>query len=163
MKNLLLMRHAKSAWDNPALEDVDRTLNERGLKDAPEMGKRIAKQKFNPDLIICSIAKRSRDTAHLIASELNFNSHHILVVDELYKADLDDLMHLIRNIDEKFKHVIMVGHNPTFTGAIGYLGDKFIDNLPTSGLAWFEMNIGSWKQTTRAIAKTKWIDFPKNG
>ena len=162
MKQLLLMRHAKSSWDNGNIEDIDRTLNERGLKDAAEMGRRLHKLKFIPDLIICSTAKRTTETALIVAKHIHYNEDLIDRESDLYHANMDDLVHLIRNLSDDINKVMIIGHNPTFTSAVGYLGDTLVENLPTSGMALIELNGISWKQTTNTSGKTLFIDFPKN-
>jgi phosphohistidine phosphatase SixA len=68
VKTLFLIRHAKSSWDDPALPDKDRPLGDRGRRDAPKMGKRLAKGDVEPDLILSSPARRALKTAEIIAS-----------------------------------------------------------------------------------------------
>ena len=71
MRSLLIIRHAKSSWDDPGLDDFDRPLNKRGKRDAPEMGKRLRKADYSPDLMISSPAKRAQDTCRVIAEKLD--------------------------------------------------------------------------------------------
>ena len=75
MKTLLLMRHAKSSWSEPGLADHDRPLNKRGKQAAPEMGKLLRKEGLVPDLILCSTARRSRQTAEAVAASLRLRGH----------------------------------------------------------------------------------------
>ena len=72
MKTLFLIRHAKSSWDDPALSDKDRPLGDRGRRDAPRMGKRLAKRNVRPDLILSSSARRALTTAEIIAKKLDY-------------------------------------------------------------------------------------------
>ena len=85
MKILLLVRHAKSSWDTPGINDFDRPLNERGKKDAPEMAKRIA-EKITIDHFVSSPAKRARRTAKYFAEAFDQKKEDIKLVDELYAA-----------------------------------------------------------------------------
>ena len=84
MKTLFLIRHAKSSWDDTALPDKDRPLNDRGKRDAPKMGKRLAKRDVKPDLILSSPAKRALTTAEIIAKKLDYKLKDIVVDDRLY-------------------------------------------------------------------------------
>ena len=84
MKTLLLVRHAKSSRNEPALQDKDRPLNNRGKRDAPKMGKRLAKREVTPDLILSSPAKRALKTAQLIAKKLDYKLQDIVVDERLY-------------------------------------------------------------------------------
>lgn len=156
------MRHAKSSWDNPGESDFDRTLNERGKKDAPEMAHRIQKKEFNPQLIVCSPAKRTQKTARLVAEVLGYNEKKIELETSMYDADISDLLHTIRTLEDDLNRVMMIGHNPGFTGLIGTLTTSLIANLPTSGVALIQFNIKSWKQVSNHSGTLEWIDFPKS-
>jgi phosphohistidine phosphatase len=162
MKHLLLMRHAKSSWDIPGQSDFDRTLNERGRKDAPEMGERIKKQGFNPQLIVCSPAKRTQKTSKIVAAVLGYSEKNIQLETSMYDADISDLLYIIRSFDDGYNRVMMVGHNPGFTSLIGILSPSLIANLPTSGVALIHFDIKSWKQVAPQSGKLDWIDFPKS-
>jgi len=162
MKYLLLMRHAKSAWDIPGQSDFERTLNERGKKDAPEMGKRIRKKDFMPEIIVSSPARRALKTAREVAGELGYDEKNIQQETEIYEADIDDLMHVIRSFNDEASRVLMVGHNPSFTGMVGTLTNTFIENMPTSGVALIRFDIQSWKQVSKHSGTLEWFDYPKS-
>jgi phosphohistidine phosphatase len=162
MKYLLLMRHAKSSWDNPGESDFDRTLNERGKKDAPEMAHRIKRKEFNPQLMVCSPAKRTQKTAKLVAEVLGYNEKKIELETSMYDADISDLLHTIRSFEDDTNRVMMIGHNPGFTGLIGTLTSSLIANLPTSGVALIRFDVKSWKQISSHSGTLEWIDFPKS-
>ncbi len=156
------MRHAKSSWDEPEISDFDRTLNDRGRKDAPDMGKRLLATGFVPQLIVSSTAKRARKTAGLVAEQIQYDTKKIEYESDIYEADISDLIHIIRNFSDEYTRVMMVGHNPAFTGLVGYLSDTLIENLPTSGMALLSFSIESWKQVNTQTATLKWFDYPKN-
>jgi phosphohistidine phosphatase len=162
MKYLLLMRHAKSSWDIPGQPDFERTLNERGKKDAPEMAHRIKKYNFLPQSIVCSPAKRAQKTAKMVAEILKFPEKEIVLETAMYDADIADLLYIIRSFDDEQNHVIMVGHNPGFTGLIGTLTNSLIENLPTAGVALIRFDIKSWKQVAQQSGNLEWFDFPKS-
>ena len=79
MKTLFLIRHAKSSWDDTALPDKDRPLGDRGRRDAPKMGKRLAKRDVKPDLILSSPARRALTTAEIVAKKLDYKLKDIVV------------------------------------------------------------------------------------
>ncbi|NIP30788.1 MAG: hypothetical protein GTO02_12900, partial [Candidatus Dadabacteria bacterium] len=89
--NLLLVRHAKSSWDNADLQDFDRPLNKRGFKNAPEMGKRLLKKGLIINLIYSSPALRAITTAELIAKEIGYESSKIIYKPEIYEAGINTL------------------------------------------------------------------------
>lgn len=161
MKQLLLMRHAKSSWENPGLSDFDRILNERGKKDAPEMGKRFHKRNFKPDLIIASPAKRTLKTAQDVALALHYPETTIELESSIYQANIEDLVYIIRNFDDNLQNVLMIGHNPAFTGLIGRLGNRLIEHLPTAGAALLSFEIDTWKQVSNHSGNLVWFDYPK--
>ena len=92
MKTLFLVRHAKSSWDDTTLPDKDRPLNERGERDAPKMGKRLAKRDVKTDLILSSPARRALTTAKIIAKSIDYKPKKIVVDDRLYPGAADDLL-----------------------------------------------------------------------
>lgn len=155
------MRHAKSSWAIAGQPDFERTLNDRGLRDAPEMGKRIAAQKFHPQLLITSPAKRTLKTSKEVAKQLGYKEDLIEQESVIYEAHTDEILYLIRNLDDELKRVMMIGHNPTFTGMVGILTNSFIENLPTAGVALIAFPIDTWRQVAPGIGKLEWFDYPK--
>jgi phosphohistidine phosphatase len=156
------MRHAKSVIAGIDEADFDRTLSERGRKDAPEMGRRLKKRGIKPELIISSPAARALKTAREVASELGYPEKSILQQPEIYNSDIDTLVRIIRNLDDKSNSVMLIGHNPSFTGIVGYLSDRFIDNIPTSGIIQINFDLPTWKQVTHQNGKLIFFDYPKN-
>src|SRR5580693_7938143 len=86
MKTLLIIRHAKSSWDNINTPDIDRPLNDRGKKDAPAMARKLIKAGIRPDRLVSSPARRARHTAELFGREFNIADKDILILNELYHA-----------------------------------------------------------------------------
>ena|SRR2546428_4772017 len=160
MKTLYLIRHAKS--DQTVLgSDFDRPLNERGLKDAPKMAKRLLKRKVHPDLIISSPAKRALTTAKTFAETLNYGLKNIYEEILIYEASTSTLLSVINNIDDKYKVVLLFGHNPGITYIINYLTNSDLDNLPTCGLVKIEFEFDSWKLVSAAGGTVSYLDYPK--
>ena len=146
MKTLFLVRHAKSSWNEPGLPDKDRPLNDRGKRDAPKMGERLAKRNVKPDLILSSPARRALKTAQIIAKRLDYRLEDILVDDRLYAAEADDLLHVIRELGDKPKSVMLVGHNPELTELAHRLSNK-ITRMPTCAVAELMFDAKWWSST----------------
>src|SRR5438445_2277632 len=111
MKQLLLLRHAKSSWDDPDLDDFDRPLAERGSKAARLIGRELAARGWLPDQVLVSSALRTRDTWRLVAAELPAHPR-IVFADALYDASAADILSQIRLADPSSGCIAVVGHNP---------------------------------------------------
>lgn len=150
MVTLLLFRHAKSSWDHPALSDFNRPLAPRGEKAAPRMGRYIADEGLEPDLVLCSSAVRAKQTLELAAAEWR-SKPEIRYEDGLYHAGPADMVRLVRSLSDKVTRATLVGHNPGFHGlALGLASHGEPDLLaamaakfPTAALAVIEFD-GSW-------------------
>lgn len=143
MKTLLLVRHAKSSWGDPSLPDRERPLNERGKRDAPRMGKRLAELGVKPDVILSSPARRAFKTARILAGELGYKREDIRVDTRLYAAQPEVLLHVIRELCVGKKCVMLVGHNPELTET-AHRYSAAITHLPTCAVAEFAFAAGSW-------------------
>jgi phosphohistidine phosphatase len=143
MKTLLLVRHAKSSRDDPALPDRERPLNDRGMRDAAKMGKRLAKQDARPDVILSSPAVRALATAEIIAGKLDYKPKDIVVDARLYAAAPDDLLEVIHELGDEPKRVMVFGHNPEMTELAHRLSSKITD-MPTCAVAAFSFDAKSW-------------------
>ncbi len=160
-KQLTLMRHAKSSWDDASLSDFDRPLNARGFKNAPEMGERLAETDFLPDIIITSPAIRAKTTAELIAEQIKFNKNQILQEPAIYEAGIQSLVNVVAGIDDEHQHAMLVGHNPGFTYVCNYLSDASIDNIPTCGIVHIEFDVSTWQNIDESSGKLIDFDYPK--
>jgi len=177
MKTLFLIRHAKSSWDNTALPDKDRPLDDRGKRDAPKMGKRLAKRDVKPDLILSSPARRALTTAEIIAKKLNYKRKDIVVDDRLYAAAVhgllnvvvDDrlyaaavhgLLNVIHGLGDKLERVLLFGHNPELAELAHRLSGE-ITHMPTCAVAEFTFNAKSWSKIGKANLEKVTLDYPK--
>src|SRR5438128_6747757 len=136
MKTLFLIRHAKSSWGDTALPDKDRPLGDRGKRDAPKMGKRLAERDVKPDLILSSPAMRALTTAEIIAKKLDYKLEDILVDDRLYASKADDLLSVIQKLGDKLERVMVFGHNPEVTELAHRLSSE-ITHMPTCAVVEF--------------------------
>ena len=160
-RQLTIVRHAKSSWSDTGLSDFDRPLNDRGLKNAPEMGRRLAEESYSVDRIISSPAMRAITTAEIIASEIGFDAKQIVKHAEIYEASVDTLLSLITSFEGKTKSVMLVGHNPGFTVLCNYLSNASIDNMPTCSIAQIKFDVDTWKSITEHSGKLIDFDYPK--
>lgn len=144
MKTLLLMRHAKSSWDNSRLTDYERPLNERGRRDAPRMGRLLRHEGLTPDLIIASSAKRAATTAELVALELALDSD-IHYTEMLYLADPDAYIRQARQVGDNIETLLMVGHNPGIQELVEQLTDQE-EEMSTAALAYIRAPVRKWSE-----------------
>lgn len=161
MKMLYVIRHAKSSWAEPGLDDFDRPLNDRGLSDAPEMAGRMKAKGIQPDLIISSTAERAQTTARIFANVLDYPAESILLKPDLYETDIDTVFDVVQQIDCDASHVLIFGHNPTFTYFVNDLASARIDNIPTCGIAAVALK-GTWQEAEEDCGSLVWFDYPKN-
>lgn len=159
MKKLYLVRHAKSDWSNPSLDDFDRPLNLRGKKNAPFMGKILKKKKIKPDLIISSPAYRARETARKIAKKIRYLDE-IMYNEHLYEASLKEILEIVTFIEDEYDEVFIVGHNPGLNTLAFYLVD-FNENIPTSGILEIEFDSQTWREISKKNAKLVSFEYPK--
>jgi phosphohistidine phosphatase len=161
IKNLFLVRHAKSDWSVSGQKDFERQLNGRGLSDAPKIGRKLYEMDVKPDLIISSPAERARLTSELVAEQLKYDTDKIVFDPDIYEASVRSLLNVINGIDDKYKNVIIFGHNPTFTYIAESLTKKEIGNIPTCGAVHIEFNIKSWKEASEGTGNLKSFIYPK--
>ncbi len=159
MKTLLLLRHAKSDWDNTGLPDFDRPLAPRGRRDAPTMGKALNKRKPLPDLIIASPAVRSRETIEAVieAAKLDIQPQFD---ESIYGASSDELLALVRRLPKTSSCVLLVGHNPGFEELVGILTGAY-ESMPTAALACIAFQVDHWEDVQDKAGKLAWLLTPK--
>ena len=162
MKTLLIVRHAKSDWKDESLSDFDRPLNSRGKKNAPEMGLRMKRHGFQPDLIWSSAAKRAKRTAKLIAKSIAYAEDKIVFDENLYHAGRRSLLEQIKQQEDKYEFIMLVGHNPGLSMLASELGSITIDNIPTSGMAMLNFQVNSWSEINLGSGSLLWYDYPKS-
>lgn len=161
MKKIILVRHAKSSWDDPFLNDHDRPLADRGIADAPKMAKRLKKKGIVPDLILSSTALRAAETAKITAKILGGSEDDISWEKGLFHAAPNQILKIIRMQKDSFNTLLVFGHNPGFNDLITYLGGD-LDNLPTSGQFGFKLKSEHWADLSPETAEVWFFDFPKN-
>lgn len=169
MYTLILFRHAKSSWDNPDCADIDRPLNGRGRRAAPAMGKYLISAGLKPDLILCSPACRTRETAKL-ALEAMGCSTELRYVDGLYLADAARMASLIQETPVVLQKLMLIGHNPGLqdlalelvgkgpSELIGPLEAKF----PTGAIAVITLPCKAWRDVGPGSGTLKSFVTPRD-
>ena len=160
MKTLYLVRHAKSSWKYPELDDFERPLNRRGRAGLESMGEFLKEVKAAPDLIISSPATRAATTARIIAYKIHYPLEKILYSEYIYLSDEDVLLNFIQDIDNDVKEAMLIGHNPALTDLANYISKQQIGNIPTCGIFCVEFNISSWRKISEQCGILKFFEFP---
>tara|TARA_B100001063_G_scaffold242267_1_gene270620 strand:+ start:4407 stop:4901 length:495 start_codon:yes stop_codon:yes gene_type:complete len=159
MKQIYILRHAKSSWENTKLSDFDRPLSKRGINDAVKLGKFIAAKNIRVHTVICSSAERTKDTFDLISKELDFSIEKAIYTDDLYYGEYNKIIETIRNLDENNSSILIVGHNPTLHILIEKLTNKFIHKFATCNLAKITSK-NLWKDTSFGSCELKLLIKP---
>lgn len=147
MKTLLVLRHAKSSWGDPTIDDHERPLNARGERDAPRMGRLAREKRLSVELIISSDALRARLTAQAMADAMGYRGQ-ILLDARLYHASAADILAVLRSaVEHTVGTVLIVGHNPGLEELVARLTDERQD-LPTAALAQIALPIDRWSDLT---------------
>ena len=161
MKVLWLIRHAKSSWKDLSLRDFDRPLNDRGIRDAPFMGKQLKERGFMPDIAYASPAKRARSTAHEVFKEIAYPLNNINWLSMIYGAGTTQLLSLLNKENEAISSVCIIGHNPVLTEFSNYLTGEYIDNIPTCGIVEISFKIERWDMVSKGLGSLESFDYPK--
>ncbi len=162
MKQLHVLRHAKSGHDDPTLSDHDRPLKKRGRNDARLMGRVLGANGLSPDLIVSSPARRALDTARIVAKQLGYDPQEVQTDRRLYLADIDDVMSVIRELNDAADHVLLCGHNPGLFELALFLGADDLDGLPTAACYRIDFAVDSWAAVMPRHARWHGADRPKN-
>lgn len=162
MKHILLIRHAKSSWDDPAQPDFERPLNERGKRDAPQMAQRLLARSIDIDAFISSPAKRARKTADLFAAEYKVGKDSIIQVPELYHPAPANFFDVIAKVPGAAGTIALFSHNPGITEFVNMLTEVRVDDMPTCAIYGVQVHTTDWAQF-RDAPKTFWFfDYPKS-
>ena len=168
MKTILILRHGKSDWGDPSLDDFDRPLAKRGRKDAPLMGEVLAQFDHVPDQILASPAERAKQTAELAAEACGYKKS-IQWEAGFYGGGSEDLIGALRRLPERVERPMLVGHNPTLEETVADLLDAsdsgwsngLAIRLPTAGLVCLEVDLLDWIELEPGEATLRWFLIPK--
>lgn len=161
MKTLILVRHAKASEKQADGSDFERPLSTRGKRDAPEMGRRLAKTGVQSPRIMSSPALRAGATAHAFADALDYPRDQILWEPDIYEAPLESLLSILRRQSDRVNNLILVGHNPGLTQLANALAKTRLENLPTAGVYTLTLPIQHWNEVQKGIGKQVALDTPR--
>ncbi len=160
MKQLLIMRHAKSDWNNSAQSDFERPLNERGRKSAPYMGQQLSKLGLVPDLIITSTAVRAQETCDAVAEACKIGEEKIDRNRDLYDGYIEEVRDVIKNTDDSINRLMIIGHNPTWTNLVTHFADTYSE-MKTAEICVLEFPGDKWKDISKKSCKLVKKMIPK--
>jgi len=158
MKTLYLVRHAKSSWKHDVI-DHERPLKKRGHNDAKLVAEMVAVTFKAPQLILSSDANRALTTANYFKEAFDVSDKKFRTNHSLYDFDGRQVMQIVNLLDNGLDRVMIVGHNHAFTSIANMLGNKYIENVPTSGFVAIEFDTDSWANIS--AGKTVKALFPK--
>ncbi len=162
MKHLYIVRHAKSSWDDLSLQDVQRPLSARGLRDAPRMAKRFKEREVAVGQMISSHAVRALETCRVFAGILGYPEKDIRVERSLYHASEDTMLDVVRELNDSLDNVMMFGHNPGLTDFVNSLASQMLTNIPTCGIAGIALPVERWEDVTWGKGTLAYYDYPKS-
>ena len=142
MKTMLLLRHAKSSWDDASVPDHDRPLKPRGIKAAGQIGQFLAQKKLIPELILCSTAVRARQTLRLVLESAGCQPP-VEFTERLYHCPPSDFRRVVKQVDSTVKSLMIVGHNPGLEDFLNELTGT-VQTMPTAALARIQLDLSDW-------------------
>ena len=162
-KSVILFRHGKSDWDAKYDSDHDRPLAKRGIRDAKRMGKFLSKRAEVPELILSSTALRTRETTKLAMEAGNWDVD-VELEKKIYEASLEEIINIIKNQEDKYNSICLVGHEPIFSSIIRLIGNKKKMKFPTASMARIIFFTNNWKKILLEPDKCKldWFYKPKS-
>lgn len=160
-KKLTLLRHAKAEPGDPGTEDRQRPLAPRGLRDASRMGRRLRESGARPSLIVTSPAKRTMQTARIVAGELGYPLEFLQREVELYLATPEAILAVVARQDDTFNEMVVCGHNPGLAELASRLTAGAVDSLPTGGVVVIDTGSHTWSGLRQATARLLAFDYPK--
>lgn len=161
MKELLIVRHGKSSWDDSGVADHERPLAPRGEKAVPLMGERLRARGVVPDRLVSSDAERARHTAELLAEALPLAADAVVLDERVYHAEADDCLALIRELPDECACVGLVGHNPTLQELAEHLVDLRVAKFPTAAIVHARFDVDRWADVAPGNATLVDFDYPK--
>jgi phosphohistidine phosphatase len=159
MKNLFLLRHAKSSWDNAALGDFDRPLSERGISNAILLSKYIQKNSISFDLVLSSPSERTQSTLDLVLSSFD-PIPTTSFKESIYHASASSLSQLIKEQDDEINNLLIIGHNPGLHILTETLTNESIVKFPTCAFVKIT-NFNHWKDVDAGILTLESVISPK--
>ena len=155
MRSITLIRHAKSSWNNPSFTDFERPLNKRGSRDAPRVGAAMKQADVIFDKVLCSDAKRARQTLSLLKQEIEIDEGIIGYRHDMYGASANHLLSCITEMPNSIENIALIGHNPGMEDLANKLAEFPVGPMPTCCVIHLLYEFDGWGdllQTTGKIA-----------
>lgn len=165
MKQLTLIRHAKSSWDDPHADDLDRALNKRGKRDAPRMGTWLAQQNLQPDQVWCSNAKRTRETLSRLRETWPLSDERIHYRADMYLCNANEILKNLVALPEDINDLVLIGHNPSLADLYNRLAQQPCQKFVTCAIGRLAIPIQRWADLPRLhqqSAEVVFFQYPKN-
>lgn len=159
-RQLILIRHAKSVWVDFSLPDFDRPLQNDCISDVEYISESLQQLHLKPDLILCSPAKRTRQTTEYLCRQLTYPTGQVVFEMRLYETDADEYLRVIQETNEQIRTLLLVGHNPSLTDLSNYFLKNKIAELPTTGVVWLETKHNNWLIDRHTVFETKYLLSP---
>ncbi len=160
-RNLILIRHTKSSWAEPGMRDFDRPIKNDRTEDAEDMARQLNKLCLQPDLILCSPALRTKQTAEHFCNHLPYDYNKILFDMRLYESSAEDYLQVIRETDNKIETLVVIGHNPSITDFANLFLKNKLEDMPTTAVAWLQLENDTWEIGGTSAGKLKHFLTPK--
>ena len=162
-RKLFIIRHGKSSWDHEGLDDIDRPLAERGIRNAGEMAERLKALGLVPELLLSSPASRALNTALIMSKIWKLGPESLQIHEPLYMADSREIAQVIGGVPPEIRKLAIFGHNPSFTMFANHFLPGRLDNLPTAGVVVLTLESDRWDGIDRRDVKESYVDYPKKG
>ncbi|MEC4005033.1 histidine phosphatase family protein [Flavobacterium sp. SUN052] len=159
MKNIILVRHAKSSWKF-SVDDFDRNITFNGIENSIKVANNSLKLIHNESIIWSSPAKRAYETAKIVIEYWQIDTKSILLNNDLYTFDSIELEKIVKSCTNDYNNLILFGHNSAITDFVNKFGDIFVENVPTSGLVSINFDTDDWNHITKG--KINKILFPRD-
>lgn len=160
-RELVLIRHTKTNLAENGQRDFDRALRKDRTDDAKNMAKQLKELGLQPDLILCSPALRTKQTAELFCEKLKYDFSKIVFDMRLYESSAEDYLEVVRETNKEIETLIVIGHNPSVTHFANQFLKKEIDIMPTTGVVWLEFENDDWELHRRTPCQLRQFLTPK--
>ncbi|MCT4699595.1 SixA phosphatase family protein [Tenacibaculum haliotis] len=160
MKTLYIVRHAKSSWKYEGVDDIDRPLKERGIKDAHFLSKHLSKKIKRPDVFVSSSANRALHTAVIFCENFKYPLSNLKIKRQLYSFSDGYLVKTVKALDDSFHSAIIFSHDHGINSFVNKFGDKPIAHVSTCGVIGIQFEEKHWKNIKKG--STALVEFPKN-
>lgn len=162
MKTILLIRHAKAEWSGKDGSDFSRALSNAGIQEAVSISAQLMNKQYQLDVIVCSAALRTIQTANIIGKALSIPDVNIIYSDILYQADENTIEQVVQSLHDENNNIAVIAHNPGITDYVNRLiPNTQIDFMPTCGVFAVQSNCTKWSDFSASDKTLLFVSFPK--